>query len=380
MRVDQEASPFLPEVIDVISRSECGTTSTAPDPLLDWVYDGPTEGACAPLSTEPSPHRQAWFRWLTTYLVYFGINRQSLYALVDKESRKVVAAAVVGPPRTVAFDRSGDEMGRNIHKAGVGMAIEVLVENLRMRSLGTWQHKHLPASGSNFLYISIFATAPEWQGRGCGSALLQFLGEVADADGVVSFLETAGVRNATFYAEKGGYEVVAREPLASFKHDGGAVSMRRLPGAVPQQRPPRQVKNSGRNVKQHSARSRHALEGPAATKQQLPACGNVQTHSKNRHGKNDSAHSRSAAEDGALSKQQPAAQGSRNQGSCKRTGPAARELALARELAQAVDATSPAANSKQRQADHMFCPKSRTGPLASYCRLCNAHRSKHGGP
>lgn len=41
----------------------------------------------------------------------------------------------------------------------------------------------------------MFATAPEWQGKGCGSILIKFLGEVADADGVVSFLETAGYKN-----------------------------------------------------------------------------------------------------------------------------------------------------------------------------------------
>lgn len=51
----------------------------------------------------------------------------------------------------------------------------------------------------------MFATSPEYQGRGCGSALLGFLGEVADADGVVGYLETAGVRNETFYEMKGGY-------------------------------------------------------------------------------------------------------------------------------------------------------------------------------
>ena len=35
-----ENSPILNTVIDVIARGECGTTKTAPDPLLDWVYHG----------------------------------------------------------------------------------------------------------------------------------------------------------------------------------------------------------------------------------------------------------------------------------------------------------------------------------------------------
>ena len=42
---------------------------------------------------------------------------------------------------------------------------------------------------------------------GCGSALLDFLGKVADVDGVVSYLETAGNKNISFYSKKGGYVV-----------------------------------------------------------------------------------------------------------------------------------------------------------------------------
>ena len=71
----------------------------------------------------------------------------------------------------------------------------------------------------------MFATAPEYQGCGCGSALLQFLGEVADTDGVVGYLETAGNRNTSFYANKGGYQEIERSPVASFKNEGGGVAM-----------------------------------------------------------------------------------------------------------------------------------------------------------
>ena len=73
----------------------------------------------------------------------------------------------------------------------------------------------------------MFATAPEYQGKGCGSALLQFLGLVADTDGVVSYLETAGVRNTTFYSKKGGFNLVGKSPVANFTSDGGGVAMLR---------------------------------------------------------------------------------------------------------------------------------------------------------
>ena len=59
--------------------------------------------------------------------------------------------------------------------------------------------------------------------------LIDFLGDVADADGVETYLETAGEKNTTFYAKKGGYQEVARENLGNFTYEGGAVSMRRVP-------------------------------------------------------------------------------------------------------------------------------------------------------
>jgi len=226
-----EDSPLLPAVIDVIARSECGSTSTAPDPLLDWVYKPRSEGVYGPLSASPSSHREAWFRWMSTYSVYFGIARNGTYALVDQASRKVVAATVTGPPNTIEFGRmSTGEMEQNLRKAGMEMAIEVLAHNQRNKALGMWQQQAQESVGlGKHLYVLFFDTAPEWQGRGCGSALLRFLGDVADVDGVVSFLETAGTRNTTFYAKKGGYEEVVRSPVASFDHEGGGVAMRRMP-------------------------------------------------------------------------------------------------------------------------------------------------------
>jgi len=227
-----ENSPLISVVVDVIARSECGSMQTAPDPLLDWVYKPRSDGVCAPLHEAPSPHRQNWFRWLAEYSVYFGIARKGTYALVDQASGQVVAATVTGPPGTVEFGRmSTGEMEQHIRKAGMEMAIEVLTRYPRNNVLGEWQGRAQAAAslGRKFLYVLFFDTAPEWQGRGCGTALLGFLGDVADTDGVVSFLETAGTRNCTFYATKGVYEEVHRSPVATFDYEGGGVGMRRLP-------------------------------------------------------------------------------------------------------------------------------------------------------
>lgn len=141
-----------------------------------------------------------------TYTMGFGCSRGGSYALIDKASKKVVAAAITCPPRNVPFSKSASEMTKFLNKAGMEMGPDVLL-NPRMRSLGTWMANTEGFLGSylndNFLYISCFATDPEYQGKGCGTALLKFLGKVADADGVVSYLETAGLRNVGFYTYKG---------------------------------------------------------------------------------------------------------------------------------------------------------------------------------
>jgi GNAT superfamily N-acetyltransferase len=51
------------------------------------------------------------------------------------------------------------------------------------------------------LYVLLFASDPELQGKGCGAALLHFICELADADSVDTYLETG------FYTAKGGFEV-----------------------------------------------------------------------------------------------------------------------------------------------------------------------------
>ncbi|GMH84624.1 hypothetical protein TL16_g09979 [Triparma laevis f. inornata] len=189
-------SPLFVETVQVLGKGECGSEKTAPDPLLDWVFAGTEKQAgCKPLGSKPSEYRREWFKWMASYCAWFSVARGGLYALVDQRSGKVMAAASTGPPNT-AYKKD---------------------------------------SGPSYFYVVMFATLPEAQGRGCGKALLNFLGEVADADGVVAFLETAGVRNVGFY-NTGGYEEVVRSPVAGFKGDGiGMIRRKRSAMAVTQQ-------------------------------------------------------------------------------------------------------------------------------------------------
>ena len=103
VRVDEKSS-ILQEVIDVLTRSFCGTTKTAPDAVTDWCFSGVREkGTFCPLPEAPSTERLAWYNYLVTLMTQFGLNRGGVYALVDKISRKVAAATVTCPPRAVPF-------------------------------------------------------------------------------------------------------------------------------------------------------------------------------------------------------------------------------------------------------------------------------------
>jgi len=153
-----------------------------------------------------------------------------------------VAAAITGPPGTTQFGfLSTAEMEQNMRRAdrdayrepwSSEMVIEILIQNKRVHALAAWQGQMQEKAGlKKHLYVFFFDTLPECQSRGYGSVLLRFLNDVADADGVVSFLETAGSRNLAFYAKKGGFAEVGRSPVANFDHEGGGVTMLRRPVA-----------------------------------------------------------------------------------------------------------------------------------------------------
>ena len=78
VRVDSEASGYFEGAVDVISRGECGTTETAPDPLLDWAYCGRTENICEPLPEAPSTTEKNGFVGCLTTFVSLVSTEKSL--------------------------------------------------------------------------------------------------------------------------------------------------------------------------------------------------------------------------------------------------------------------------------------------------------------
>jgi hypothetical protein len=57
-------SPFFLKTMECLGKGECGTDSTSPDPLLDWVLTGNTDTNCKPLKDPPEKYRQEWFLWM----------------------------------------------------------------------------------------------------------------------------------------------------------------------------------------------------------------------------------------------------------------------------------------------------------------------------
>ena len=69
----------------------------------------------------------------------FGTNRGGVYARVDKATRKVAAGAITGPPGTLSFSKSYEEMEMNFNKVGNPDVGQAVLMSPRMESLGIWQ-------------------------------------------------------------------------------------------------------------------------------------------------------------------------------------------------------------------------------------------------
>ena len=209
VRVASEADPLFHRVVDVLSRSFCGTTAKAPEPLNAWSYTGRVE--LGPLDSAPSEQRVAWFKWVMAYCAHCCLNVGGVYALVAKEGGAVVAATTVVPPGARGFGDMGMRevmviMGK-LGDAGLGGISGPAKDPAED---GKWQARdgilqktmkatHASLAPDRHLYILCFGTEPERQGSGAGSTLMSFLNDLADADSVPSYLETGSEQGEAFF-------------------------------------------------------------------------------------------------------------------------------------------------------------------------------------
>ena len=73
-----------------------------------------------------------------------------------------------------------------------------------MRTLNTMEKKH---PHERHYYLPVIGVAPDWQGRGFGSALLQPILDRCDSEGLPAYLEASSVRSKALY-ERHGFELV----------------------------------------------------------------------------------------------------------------------------------------------------------------------------
>lgn len=235
VRVWSKDDPRFDACVDVMARSFCGTTTTAPEPTIDWAYcNRDAAAAYMPLPEAPSEARLAFYVWCSKFILMMTVSRGGTYALVDKASSAVVAATGTVPPGAPPIPN-----GTNCEVMSILSAVGEPPKDdtdqksqKRMEACDAWMARiHKQCMGKQkHLYVQTFFSDPTFQGKGCGKALLKLVEALADADGVPAYLETAGERNAGFYAAKGGFVTQATAPidagkLGTFDAAGGGVAM-----------------------------------------------------------------------------------------------------------------------------------------------------------
>lgn len=225
----------------MVSRAFCGTESTAPEPVNAWAYGGTT--VLGPLSAAPAPERAAWFQWACAFGMRACLGVGGVYALVDTASGQVVAATGVFPPgkrnmggmsmrelmAIFGAMPEGGMGGPNKDRVWVGELPDGTTDRC-MAAEKCMSAKHKELMAGDHLAVYLFGSDPAAQGTGAGSALIAFVNQLADAEGVVSYLETAGQGGPGFFAKKGGFEEVQRLPVlyskgADYDADGGMCCM-----------------------------------------------------------------------------------------------------------------------------------------------------------
>ena len=231
IHVNERSSQTLQdEFARLIGMSFCGSTGTAPEGALSWVFDPKSSGdnPSGPLLEEPSAARVRFFEALGKFISIQGIRHGGCFALRD-ESEKLVAATVTIPPNKKNLHHMGgceqwyvmNQMG------GMSAMPPELTSGPSEKRSGllekTMLQSHKSHASGEHLYVFAFATALGEQGKGYGRKLMEFLVASADRMNVPAYLECSGAKNERFY-NNNGYQLKQRYPIEfqgdSFKPDG----------------------------------------------------------------------------------------------------------------------------------------------------------------
>jgi len=172
------------EFINVIATSFCGTTTTSPEAIISWSYSVDSSGIepAKPLTNEPSPERQAYFKWVGGYIFHAGFRHGGCFAL--REAGKLVAVTVLMyvAEGTTPYKQSMCEFMSIAGKLGGMSNVPEEIGNPRNAALdGLFANTHADAMGNKrHLYVFAVATVPGEQGKGYGRRLMELVGKCAD--------------------------------------------------------------------------------------------------------------------------------------------------------------------------------------------------------
>mmetsp|Transcript_10263 Transcript_10263/g.19401 ORF Transcript_10263/g.19401 Transcript_10263/m.19401 type:complete len:312 (+) Transcript_10263:631-1566(+) len=236
---DIAGTPLFTEFCAVLMVSMSGSLRSAPEPILDWVFnESDREGRNFHfLDGRPNQKRKIFFKFILTWIATHAMSHGACYALIDPVTNAIVAAAACFPPN----DDNSHEMGTftwmsmvwSLCMTGSLAFPEDLSSNTRLSAVEeTSRRLHAAHAPTRHWYLKAIAVAPSLQGKGYGTKLLRHITALADEARVPVYADTAGPRLQRFLSQN-GLEVVERAAVVdgkdTFDAHGGMISMLRRP-------------------------------------------------------------------------------------------------------------------------------------------------------
>jgi GNAT superfamily N-acetyltransferase len=225
----------LKEAIQVLAESFAGTTTSAPEGSMDWVFGAamrsPSGKLYEKLSEPPSKKRLAAFKRISKISVYQAWYSGSVILIKEKGSGKIKGVACVKPAVPHSWF---DEIKGMAPVAGSILSffwsLDSLARKKLFRLLAEVEKGKKTTIEKKHLYAMMIGIDPSAQGQGVGKALLAGVCDMADQLALPAYLEASGARNAGFYSKAGGFQVIEMiETIGlegysdeeSYSHEGG---------------------------------------------------------------------------------------------------------------------------------------------------------------
>lgn len=199
-------------LMDVVSRSFCGTAETLPEGTMDWLL--------GPKLKEKweDPRRKVFMDWMCK-MILCSVHLQGGFTLGARNSTGNLSAVAMIIPCLKGFkDVSNCQFMTTLlpvigtpPEKEMGDAAKGIMKRIDSFSLLVQKHKkHVPGA---HLYVQVMAVEPNSQGMGFCGKLMRLINMVADAQCLPLYLETSGERNVAIY-EHFGYKIVDKFMLS----------------------------------------------------------------------------------------------------------------------------------------------------------------------